>query len=87
MSSFNFRDCFGVMVTVTVEMEEVVDIMVLVVLAEICRPSNYKANLLVVVVVVVVVFTLRAEKENFISKSFLKQIVTTKNMKQVIPFS
>lgn len=74
------------MVTVTVEMEEVVDIMVLVVLAEICRPSNYKANLLVVVVVVVV-FTLRAEKENFISKSFLKQIVTTKNMKQVIPFS
>lgn len=85
MSSFNFRDCFGVMVTVTVEMEEVVDIMVLVVLAEICRPSNYKANLLVVVVVVV--FTLRAEKENFISKSFLKQIVTTKNMKQVIPFS
>lgn len=86
MSSFNFRDCFGVMVTVTVEMEEVVDIMVLVVLAEICRPSNYKANLLVVVVVVVV-FTLRAEKENFISKSFLKQIVTTKNMKQVIPFS
>lgn len=80
MSSFNFRDCFGVMVTVTVEMEEVVDIMVLVVLAEICRPSNYKANLLVVVVVVVV-FTLRAEKENFISKSFLKQIVTAKNMK------
>lgn len=79
MSSFNFRDCFGVMVTVTVEMEEVVDIMVLVVLAEICRPSNYKANLLVVVVVVV--FTLRAEKENFISKSFLKQIVTAKNMK------
>lgn len=44
ISSFNFRDCFGVIVTVTVEVEEVVDIMALVVLAKICQPSNYKAN-------------------------------------------